>query len=516
MSALAIRTIGVFAFCCLSLATTATFAAPINGTIEDVSVEDKTVTVLVKAGKREESTTFSLAPNVAILLDGKKAKLEDVAEGQTVVVVVNASDLVTKLTLKTAKSAPAGKTATTKVASAKSSRNDDKIDKTGSWPQHRGPNRDNISTEKGLLDTWPANGPKIAWQQKGLGEGYSSVSIDRGVLYTMGNQGNDEMVLAMNVQDGSPLWAAKTGGRAYKEGQGNGPRGTPTVDGDRVYALGASGDLVCLGVAKGDVVWQKNILREYEGNNIVWGISESVLIDGDHLICTPGGQKATMVAIDKTSGRNVWRSVVEGSPSAAYSSPILVDYHGDRMYVNYVHTAVVAVRARDGTVLWGNSQSANGTANCSTPLYDDGLVFTASGYGTGCALFKLLDGGKAKLGYASKEMVNHHGGMVVLDGHVYGFDEQILKCIELKTGKTVWKDRSVGKGSLTYADGQLYLRSENGPVALCAATTEKYQEHGRFEPPNRSNRPAWSHPVVCGGRLFLRDMDTIIAYDIKK
>lgn len=503
------RTFFLVGICFLTLSMTNAFAATFNGLVEEVSVDDNSVTVKL-TGKKDESKTFTLAPNASILLDGKKAALEDVAEGQTVVVVTNNSDMATKLTLKSPKPV-AGK-----KSSSKSAKDDGDGADAGFWPQYRGPNRDNISTEKGLLDKWPKSGPKLAWRQKDLGEGYSSVSIAKGKLYTMGNQGDEEMVLAMNATTGKPLWAAKTGGRAYREGQGNGPRGTPTIDDDRVYALGATGDLVCLGAAKGEVVWHQNILAEYGGTNIVWGISESVLVDGNQIICCPGGKQGTMVAIDKMTGRNIWRSVVQGAPQAAYSSPIAVDFGGERMYVNFVHTAVIAIRAKDGTVLWGNPQSANGTANCSSPLFADGQIFTASGYGTGGAMFKLLDGGKAELGYTTKEMVNHHGGMVVLEGYIYGFDEQILKCLELKTGKVAWKDRSVGKGSLTYADGHLYLRSENGPVALCVATPKGYEERGRFEPPNRSDRPAWSHPVVCGGRLYLRDMDSIVAYNIKK
>lgn len=494
---------------CWLLSATTVSAAPVNGTIEEVSVDDKTVTVKL-TGKKDESKTITLAANVVIMLDGKKATLDDVAEGQTVVAVVNASDMATKLTLKSPKTPVAKKPRT------KSSKDDDEGGDGGFWSQHRGPNRDNISTETGLLDRWPEGGPPLAWKQKGLGEGYSAVSIARGKIYTMGNQGDNEMLLALDVEKGKQLWKAKTGGKAYREGQGNGPRGTPTIDDDRVYALGANGDLVCVGAEKGEVVWKKNILNEYDGNNITWGISESVLIDGNHLICTPGGKRATMVAIDKMTGRNVWRAVVQGTPAAAYSSPILVDFQGEKMYVNYVHTAVVAIRAKDGSVLWGNQASANGTANCSTPLYSDGLVFTASGYGTGGALFKLLAGGKAELGYTTKEMVNHHGGMVVWENHIYGFDEQILKCVDINNGRTVWKDRSVGKGSLTFADGKLYLRSEGGPVALCTATAKGYEELGRFDPPNRSDRPAWSHPVVCGGRLYLRDMDSIVVYNVKK
>jgi len=484
------------------------FAAPINGTIEQVSSDDKSVTIKL-AGKTDDTVTVTLAPNATIQLDGKKASFDAIAEGQTVTAVVNAAELSTKLTLKSAK------TPVAKKGPTRSAKSDDRADATGFWPQHRGANRDDISTETGLLDRWPDEGPKIVWEQKGLGEGYSSVSIARGKVFTMGNQGDSEMVLALDAQSGKPLWSARTGGSAYKEGQGNGPRGTPTVDADRVYALGAKGDLVCVGQAKGEEVWQKNILEEYGGHNIQWGISESVLIDGKNLICTPGGKNATIVAIDKLTGRGVWHQLVDGAPQAAYSSPILIDYQGDRMYVNYVHTAVIAVRAKDGNLLWGNKESANDVANCSTPLYSDGQIFTASGYGKGAAMFKLAKGGKATLGYTSKDMVNHHGGMVVLDGYVYGFDEQVLTCIDLKTGKATWKNRSVGKGSLTYADGKLYLRSENGPVALCAANPKEYQELGRFDPPNRSDRPAWAHPVVCGGRLYLRDMDSLVVYDVK-
>ncbi|MEI8020013.1 MAG: PQQ-binding-like beta-propeller repeat protein [Schlesneria sp.] len=502
----------LFLACLYSLSWSTAFAAPLQGTIEEVSTEEKSVTVKLN-GKNEESRTFNLAPKAVITINGKKADLSDIEEGQTVTVVVNAADLATKLTVKTAKNSPVKKSSPRPLMEDKSPDTDPS--ESAFWPQHRGPNRDNISKETGLLDSWPNGGPKLTWEQKGLGEGFSSVSIAHGKLYTMGNQGNDEMLLAMDAANGRPLWSTKTGGRAYREGQGNGPRGTPTVDDDRVYALGANGDLICVGANKGEVVWQKNILNDYGGNNIQWGISESVLIDGQNLICSPGGKRATMAAIDKMTGREVWTCIVQEAPAAAYSSPIVVDYQGERMYVNFVHTAVVAVRAKDGNVLWGHTQSANGTANCSTPVSSDGLVFTASGYDTGCALFKLAKGGKAKLEYANKEMKNHHGGMVVVDGYLYGFDEQILKCLDLKTGKVQWKDRSVGKGSLTYADGHLYLRSEAGPVALCVASNKRYEEKGRFNPAGRSDKPAWSHPVVCDGRLFLRDMDSIAVYEIK-
>lgn len=481
------------------------FAATFNGTIESVSVDDKSVTVKL-TGKKEESKTFTVSDAAVILLDGKKASLDDVDDGQTVTVVANTSNEASKLTLKTPKT-PVGSKKPSTSRTGKSA---------GNWPQYHGPNRDNISQETGLLEEWPAGGPKQLWSQKGLGEGYSTVSIADGKIFTMGTAGSSEVVLAMDLATGKPIWSAKTGGGVFKDGTGNGPRGTPTVDGDRVYALGANGDLICLGIDKGEVVWQKNILREYGGSNIQWGICESVLIDKDELICCPGGQRATIAGLNKLDGRGKWRSTIEGTPKASYASPILVEFGGERQIVNYVHTGVVSVKAGKGDVLWGYPVSANGTANCSSPVFDDGMIMTASGYGTGCAMFQLAPGGKASVGYTNKEMKNHHGGMVAVDGYVYGFDEQILKCIELKSGDMVWQNRSIGKGSITCADGHLYLRSENGPMALCKLSSKGYEETGRFEPKNRSNKNAWSHPVVCGGRLYLRDMDTLTAYDIKK
>jgi outer membrane protein assembly factor BamB len=497
----------------LALVGGAAFAATFYGTVEDVSPDDNSVSIKL-IGKQGTTKKFTLGPKAQILVEGKKIELAAVEAGQNATVLTDTANNVTRLSLKNAK----GKTGST--VTSKSARTSDATSTTanaaeGEWPQYRGPNRDNISTEKGLLETWPADGPKLAWKQTGLGDGYSSVAIANGKLFTMGNRGNDEMLLAFNVSTGEPLWATKTG-RAYTDGTGNGPRGTPTIDKDRVYALGANGDLACVGEEKGEIVWKQNILDEYGGNNIQWGISESVLVDGNNLICSPGGRQGTIVALNKLTGRPVWRSNIQGAPQAAYSSPIAVDFGGVKQYVNFVHTGVVSVSAKDGAPLWGFRESANGTANCSTPLYADGTVYTSSGYGTGAAAFKLAPSGKATLAYSNKEMVNHHGGMVLLDGHVYGFDEQVLKCIDLTTGKEKWKSRSVGKGSLTYADGHLYLRGERGPVALAVATTNGYEEKGQFDPPTRSGKPSWSHPVVCGGKLFLRDMDTLLAYDVTK
>jgi len=502
------------------LVATVAQAAVFNGTIESFSADERSITIKL-TGKKDETRTFTIIATPTLLLDGKKATLEQITDGQSVILVTNSNDQAIKLTLRNPKpaAAPVTKPADppeppTRPAARKPDRSEETS--AAAWPQYRGPNRDNISKETGLLNRWPDSGPPLEWTQRGLGEGYSTVSIAEGKIFTMGTDGDTEVVLAMDADTGKPLWSAKTGGGLFRDGTGNGPRGTPTIDQDRVYALGANGDLVCLGVDNGEVVWSKNILREFGGNNITWGISESVLIDGKQLFCFPGGRQASVVSLDKLTGRVLWRASIDGAPSASYASPILVEHGGDKVLVNYVHTGVVGIRANNGAVLWGYPASANGTANCSAPLFEDGMVFTASGYGTGCAMFRLGAGGRATVGYTNREMQNHHGGMVLLDGHVYGFDEAILKCVNLKSGRTVWQNRSVGKGALTCADGLLFLRGENGTVGLCKATPEGYEELGRFDPENRSNKPAWAHPVVCGGRLYLRDMDSLAAYRVKK
>ena len=382
----------------------------------------------------------------------------------------------------------------------------------------RGPKRDNISTETGLLKQWPEGGPKLLWTAKGLGDGYSTVSVVGGRAYTMGaTKAGGEKVHAIDLAGGNIAWSTKIS-TAYGASSGNGPRGTPTVDGNRIYVQGLKGDVACLDL-DGKILWQKNVLKTFQGGRPGWSICESVLIDGEKLICTPGGRGATMVALDKVTGDELWRSPVPGNPQAAYSSPIITTVGGVRQYVNFTRNAVIGVRAKDGAFLWKQSGSANGTANCSSPLAADNLVFSASGYGKGGALLQLTSTGgntTAKQVYHTRDMKTHHGGMVLLKGFLFGFnDGGGLPCLELKTGKVKWRNRSVGKGAVTYADGHIYLRSEGGRVALVEAGTTKYVQKGTFAQPQRSGRPTWPHPVVADGKLFLRDQNVLLTFDIK-
>jgi len=519
-----------------ALPLVASAAETVSGSV--VSVDAQGGRIVIKDKSKMTNRSFQVPKNTQISLDGKTALLNRVEAGQSVTVFFTgnvASRLIVRAEKKDEGSAVSAKpmpmptpksepkvasipktpvrpATTTKSAPAATAN-------TGtSWSQFRGPLRDNISRETGLLKQWPEDGPQSGWSVSGIGEGYSSVSISDGKVFTMGNIGDDEMVIALDLASGDKLWSTRSG-RAYREGQGNGPRGTPTVDADRVYALGANGDLVCLDTATGNRRWHLNILSEFAANNIVWGISESVLIDGERLICTPGGRDATMVALNKMTGKLMWRSQVPSSPQAAYSSAIAIEVGGVRQYVNFTHGGVVGVRASDGAPMWGQRESSNGTANCSSAIFENNSIFTASGYGTGGALFRLTSrGGQtvSEMAYSTREMKNHHGGMVALDGYLYGCDEAVLTCLELRTGKVAWQNRSVGKGSLTMADGRLYVRSEQGPIALVEVNSQQYIEHGRFQQPQRSGRPSWSHPVVAEGKLFLRDMDRLLTYQVQE
>lgn len=383
------------------------------------------------------------------------------------------------------------------------------------WPQWRGPQRTGISTETGLLQLWPESGPPLQWQIPGIGEGYSSVSIADDRIFTMGNIGSDEYVFALDLTTGQMLWRTRNG-NGYTNGAGDGPRSTPTIDQERVYALGARGDLSCLRVQDGSMIWTRNILNDFQGGNISWGICESVLIDHHRLIVTPGGKNACIVAVDKQTGETLWQTPGL-SDRPGYASPISVQVGSVKQYVTFTSQGLVGVSAQDGRFLWRYDRAANGTANVSTPIFHNGNVFSSSGYGTGCGLVNLSVSGtriKAEEVYFNRNMQNHHGDVLLFEGHIYGFSGSVLTCLEFQTGAIAWQHRSVGKGSLVYADGHLYCLSENGVIGLVNATPDGYRETGRFRLPERSAWNTWAHPVVAGGRLYIRDKDTLWCYDV--
>jgi outer membrane protein assembly factor BamB len=382
------------------------------------------------------------------------------------------------------------------------------------WPQWQGPDRTGISKETGLLAAWPANGPPVIWSSQSLGNGYGSVAVAGDRIYLQGMTSGNSTVFALNRADGKGVWS-KSLGRAESNDQGNGPRGTPTVDGDRLYVLTERGDLACL-KTDGTEVWQRNILKDFGGRQLRWLISESPLVDGPHVIVSPGGQGAGMVKLDKMTGKTVWTSMDLSDP-AGYSSPIVADVGGVRTYMTFTADAGVGVRASDGKLMFRYPNAANGTANITTPVFFENKVFFTSAYGTGGGLVDLTAQNgevKAKEVYFTRNMKNHHGGVVLIDGYLYGFDDTILTCLKFATGERMWRDRSVGKGSLTFAEGNLYIQGENNVVGLAEASPVGYKEKGRFQIGDKG-LPSWAHPVISGGRLYVRNQDTLVAYDIK-
>jgi outer membrane protein assembly factor BamB len=545
-----------------------------SGTIESVSEANQTVTV--KFAHAETATELKLAKDTSIRLDGASAELTALKPGMSVTVQVGSENEAERILAHTAKDNPHPSTAakspkpkttarkTSKTKTSKTASNSKKKSDTsasaldslpvmttplaglkntdakgstavnsptgsgskggsarGDWPCFLGPNHDNISKETGLLTQWPQQGPAPAWHLPGLGAGYSAVSLSGKTLFSMGTPDNQEALLAISLE-GKALWSVPTGGPVFQESHGGGPRGTPTVDGGRVYALGASGDLICVDINSKSVVWHKNLTQEFSATVPQYGYSESVLIDGSKLICTPGGQGATLAALNKDTGAVLWKCAVP-TAGAAYGSPIVAEVGGIRQYINVVNRGVVGVKT-DGQLLWGNDTIGNANVICSSPLFIKDHVFVSANYGAGAALIKLAPGDQSGGGggfqasviFHSLDMNNHHGGMVALGNFVYGANDQVLTCLSLVSGKAVWRNRSVGKCSLTYADGHLYVRGEqDGAVALVEASPNGYHEAGRFAPPKNNTLPAWSYPVVAAGRLFLRDQDDLLCYSLK-
>jgi len=381
------------------------------------------------------------------------------------------------------------------------------------WPQWRGPQRDGISRETGLLNEWPSGGPRQIWQTKGLGQGYSGLAIAQGRLFTQGQSADGQFVLALDIATGKRLWETPTG-PAYAQDRGAGPRGTPTLDGDRLFAMAGEGTLISLDAQTGKVMWKMNVMEKFGGQVPHWGVSESPLVDGSNLIVTPGGPGAAIVALNKKTGDLVWKSQ---SDPAAYSSAIEAEVAGIRQIIAVTADAVVGLRASNGALLWKYDKASNRTANIATPIFQNGLVFLSSAYGTGCALLKLTaqgDSVNASEVYFTKEMQNHYSTSVVVDGNVYGFSNAILTAMNLQSGQVEWRDRSVVKGSVAYADGKLYLLSEDGVVGLAEATPAAYMEKSRFQIP-RGEFPTWTPPVISGGRLYLREQDNLYSFDIR-
>jgi outer membrane protein assembly factor BamB len=392
------------------------------------------------------------------------------------------------------------------------------------WPQWRGPKRDGKSEEKGLLKQWPEGGPKLLWQVRDAGGGYSTPAVVGERLYLLGNRGNEEeFVQARAVADGKVLWTTPIGkvGNPQQQPSYPGARSTTTVDGDVLYALGSDGDLACTETASGKVKWAKSLRKDFGGSPGTWAYSESPLVDGDRVVVTPGGAEATIVALKKDSGDVVWKSAVPGGDNAGYASIITIEAAGKKQYVQFLEKGLVGVDAESGKFLWRYEGTAKGSpANIPTPVARDGLVYSATSMG-GAGLVKLTaagDGVKAEQVYFEKKLPTAIGGSVVIGDNMYGTTGSAMMCVEFATGKVKWSDRGIGAGAVLFADGLLFVHGEKGEVALVEATPEAYREKGRFTPPDAPNagRPrAWAYPVVANGRLYVRDAEAVWCYDVR-
>jgi outer membrane protein assembly factor BamB len=385
------------------------------------------------------------------------------------------------------------------------------------WPRFHGPRGDNLSDDKGLLTEWPADGPPLAWKTEGIGQGYAGVTIADGRIFTAGNIDKDAVVTALDM-DGRILWQ-KPNGPAWTKNY-PGARGTPTVDGDRVYHLGASGDLTCFRVEDGSVIWHTNIMERFHAPVPEWGLAESVLVRGKYLYCTPGGPETCIVCLDKMTGETVWQSASAGGDTTGYASIQWAEFEGIPILLTMTAKALVGVHAETGRLLFRHPHETAYDVNAFMPLYANGEVFVSTGYGSGSELVRLKRDGEniaAEQVWVNKDLDNHHGGVILVEGFLYGSSYNgRWCCLDWKTGETRYMDRGIGKGSLTYADGMLYLYSERRTVGLAKATAEKFELVNQFRLPSEERAESWAHPVVCGGRLYLRHGNILFAYDVRK
>jgi outer membrane protein assembly factor BamB len=387
------------------------------------------------------------------------------------------------------------------------------------WPQWRGTNRDGRSRETGLLVDWRSRKPRRIWHIP-LGKGFSSFSVADGRLYTMASIDQREYVFCLDATDGRTLWKVPSGATLRDPQGGDGPRSTPTVVGGLVYTLGAEGTLLCLNAEDGTVRWKHEILEKFGAENLHWGVSMSPLVNGDQLLVNVGAKGASIVAFDKHTGKLDWRALDD---VAGYASPIMISVDGVEgaaveEFVFFCGKALVGVSPKDGAEHWRHQWITTSDMNIATPIYDPGtrLLFVSASRDTGrCSAYRLTasrHGVRSEHVYTNKNMRNHYNGCVLVDGCVYGFDNSLLKCIRLEDGVEMWKDRSVGKGSLVAAQGHLYVLGERGDLGVVEATHEGYREKGRFKALDSSR--AWTPPALAHGRLYVRDLENAACIDI--
>jgi outer membrane protein assembly factor BamB len=395
------------------------------------------------------------------------------------------------------------------------------------WPQWRGPERNGISRETGLLQEWPKEGPKLKWTASEIGAGYAAPSVVGTRVYVLANEGlDDEHVLALDASTGKTVWRTKLGKVGNPKQNPNFPaaRSTPTVVGEVLYALGSDGDLACVETGSGKIRWQKSLRTDFGGKPGEWAYSESPLVDGDAVVVTPGGSEVGMVALNRKSGDVIWKCAAADAGEAAYASAVVVEISGVRQYVQLMQKGLVGVAAENGALLWRYAKPTSAyNANIPSPTVSDGCVYVGSA-GTGGGVVKLKKTATGAIEpeplYFESKLPTAIGGTVKVGDALFGTTAQSLMCVDFATGALKWQDRAAGAAAICFADNRLYLHAENGEVLLVTASPESYQEKGRFAPPDAPKRKnnmekAWAYPVVANGTLYLREHGKIWCYDIK-
>ncbi len=390
-------------------------------------------------------------------------------------------------------------------------------DSDPSWPQFHGPNRDNHSTEKGLLKKWPENGPTLIWTARGLGHGYSTVSIADGMIFTAGSIEKDTVITAMNM-NGETQWQVKNG--PGWTGDRPGTRSTPTIDGNRLYHQSPIGNLVCLDAKTGKKIWGLNTLKKFKSKTNMWALAESLLVDGERLICCPGGPQTSMVALDKNTGSVIW-TAPSTKDLAGYSSPTLIEYQGLRIIITLTAKSLIGVNADTGEQQWHIEHKSYADENVMMSIFHEGQVFVST-LKAGSVKWKMnVKDGKASLEelWRTQELDCHHGGVLLLDGNLHGNstfrNSKLWVCLDWQTGEKKYMDKGVGKGSLTYADGMIYTLSENSVMGLVRPTAAGYELVSDFDIPEGGKGNSWAHPVVCAGRLYIRHGDFLYVYNVR-
>lgn len=390
----------------------------------------------------------------------------------------------------------------------------------GEWPQWRGPDRSNVSRDTGLLSEWPADGPPLVWKAQGLGEGVPSVAVARQVVYTLGYHDGSEFLTALDAATGNKVWDAAVG-PAVQEMQNMRwlSQRTPTVDDDRIYVMRARGDLVCLSTAAGKEIWRKNYITDFEGKPGSWGDCDFPLVDGDRLICTPGGKAAAMVALDKHTGALLWKCPIPDVTRSTYSTVIVAEICGVRQYIQQFDAGAAGI-STEGVLLWESHATPAKLGNVHTAIVSGDTIFCSAGWGGGDALIKLT---RNRDKFTADELYHNAGSSPRFDpwlGNSSLVGEHVYinsgGCVELKSGAVAWDEKLAPRVTMVVADGNLYYRHGDGTMVLAMASPDKYVEKGRFLPPRATKEPAWTSPVIAGGRLYLRDQDELLCYDLRK